>query len=253
MKSYNFKFISILLYLIFLFGVTFVGCPEVFAAGVDFVAGEYVSSDGKHTIDIASDNTALYDDTYSLKVNDKTSGDTITGKIGTDNKSVTFYQLNDSKIANVAVISYTHAGVTSYLYDYTVFSLDKTPVVDDAGSIEVWHAGVKVNAFSDFQSAVDAAMDGDTIKITSNLNVSSGAYVKGKNLIIEGNNNTLSYTTWLNSIFVVEEGASLTINNLTIDGGASGFEVDKSSINIQTGTSTTIPIKYLKGQFSCPL
>ena len=95
-----------------IFVFSFLWCPVVLAADVDFIAGEYVSSDGKHTIDIGSDNTVLYDDTYSLKINDKTNGDTITGKIGTNNKSITFYQLNDSKIVTGPVVNYTYGGKT---------------------------------------------------------------------------------------------------------------------------------------------
>ena len=209
---------------------------------VELTVGTYTSSDG-HTITVGEDNTVKYDDTYTLTATASDRGYVISGKIGTNNKAVTFYQLNDSKIVSGGVVSNTHSGRTVYLYDYTVFSMDVTPVIDENGVIEVYHDNNLVNKYSDLQSAVDSASSGDTIKITSDMDVVGGAYIN-KDLTIDGNGKKINRATWANSIFVVEENATLTIKNLTIDGGATGFEIDYSISypTVKAGTLDNDPL-----------
>lgn len=202
-------------------------------------AGVFTSADGIHTITVNTDGTVLYDSTYSLTFNQITTGNTLTGKLGTNKKSVTFYQLNNSTIVSGVAINYIHGGETIYLYDYTVFNLTQIPT-PTTGNIEVWSNNQKVNAYSDLQSAVTAATTGDTIKITGDLTITGGAYIKGKNLTIDGNNHILNRATCSNGVFIVEEDATLTINNLTIDGGATNFEVDYENVTFK---DYKIPLK----------
>lgn len=218
MKTKN----SLKLFIIFLIVYVFCifNCSITFAANEGLKVGTYTSYDGQHTITVGEDGTILYDGTTSLTETADERGNILKGSSGT------FYQLNNSKLVNGT--------------DYTVFSLNTEPVVDENGGIEVWSNGNKVNTYADLQSAVDAAQSGDTIKITKDLDVVGGAYVSGKNLTIDGGSHTLNSATWANSVFVVEEDATLNINNLTIDGGATGFEVDRDAV---TGTNLTIPLK----------
>lgn len=202
--------------------------------------GVYETSGDEHKIEVKDDGTVLYDDTYSLTFNEVESGSTLIGKLGTDNKTVTFYQLNSSVLISGGVVSYTHGGGTVYLYDHTAFRLDITPEANASGDFEVWNNGSKVNTYVDLQSAVDAATSGDTIKINKGFDVSSGAYIAGKALTIDGNNNTLNRANWANPVFVVEEDAVVEIKNLTIDGGATGFEVDYDSVTFK---DVFIPLK----------
>lgn len=215
-------------------------CTLVKVDALELSSGDYKSYDNKHTITIGSGGN-LYDNKYTLTLSKNDKGSRLTGKLGTDKKSVTFYQLNDSKILSGSVISYKEDGITVYLYDYTVYSMDLTPVVDENGAYEVWRDGSKINTYADLQSAVDAATSGDTIKINKDVDATSGAYIKGKDLMIDGNNHTLNGSTWLNSIFVVEEDAKLEVKNLTVDGGATGFEVNYDVVDVFK-KSTSIPI-----------
>ena len=215
-----------LLMLFIVVGIIF-NFTNVSAAVLELKTGTYTSSDG-HSIVINPDKTVKYDDTYSLTLTEKDRGSVITGKIGNNNKAVTLYQLNDSKIvAGNGNITYKHSGANTYLYAYTVFSIESTPTVLENSGIELYRNGTKVNSYADFQSAVDAANSGDTIKITKDISATMGAFID-KNLTIEGNNKIIHRETWANSLFVVDENVTLTINNLTIDGGADGFEIDYS-------------------------
>ena len=40
----------------------------------------------------------------------------------------------------------------------------------------------------------------------------------------------MNYSTWSNSVFVLEEGINLNVIDLTIDGGSKSFEVDYDSV-----------------------
>lgn len=230
------KFIIILVLSLF----SFMFFDDVSALSV----GTYNSNDG-HKITINEDNTILYDDTYSLTLTSSESGDTITGKIGSNNVSITFYELNDSNVVSTTNKTYTHNSNSVSLYEATVFSLNTTPVEKSDNGIELWRNGSKVKAYADLQSAVDAASSGDTIKLTKNLNVTGGAYIN-KNITIDGNNKTLNKDNWANSLFVIEEGITATINNLTIDGGAAGFEIDYSIAYpaVKSGSLDNDPIAY---------
>ena len=226
---------------LFVLAICILGCfTTTFAADIPLTVGTYTSSGDEHKIVINSDNTVKYDDNYALTIKASESGDTITGKIGTNNKAVTFYQLNESTLISSRVDAYTHNSISTYLYDFTAFRLiNSTANVDENGVVELWRSNTKVNTFADLQSAIDMAQDGDEIKITSDIKVNQGAYVAGKNITIDGGNNKLDRSDWYNSVFVVEEDAILTLKNIVIDGGANGFKVDYEAV---TFTNYNIPI-----------
>ena len=205
--------------------------------------GEYLSKDG-HKIVVNEDNTIKYDDSYALTLANNVKGSTLTGKLGTDKKSATFYQINESNFISNVVVSYKISSTeTVNLYDYTVFTMSSTPVVDESGKIELWRDDTKVNTYSTLQSAVDAATNGDVIKITSDLDIGSGAYINGKSITIDGLNHTFKVSTWLNTIFVVEDNASLVVKNLKFEGESLGFEPDFASVDLSTKANYRIPIK----------
>ena len=135
-----------LLMLFIVVGIIF-NFTNVSAAVLELKTGTYTSSDG-HSIVINPDKTVKYDDTYSLTLTEKDRGSVITGKIGNNNKAVTLYQLNDSKIvAGNGNITYKHSGANTYLYAYTVFSIESTPTVLENSGIELYRNGTKVNSY----------------------------------------------------------------------------------------------------------
>ena len=105
-------------------------------SSLTLTAGTYMSTNG-YVIVVGDDGTIKYDNTYSLTQNEYT----LTGKIGSDSKTVTFYKLNDSNIVSSTAVTYTHNSVTNYLYDGTVFSKDKTPTSSQTGQYELWSNG----------------------------------------------------------------------------------------------------------------
>ena len=213
---------------------------ETNGTSLDLEVGVYNSNDG-HTITVNGDGTVLYDSTYSLTVTTSSNGYTLTGKIGTNNKAVTFYQINDTTLVSGGVVNYTHNSVSTYLYDYTVFKFNKVTATLD-GTIELWSNGSKKGSYNNLQAVVDLANAGDTIKFTDDYKVTSGAYIN-KDLIIEGEGHTLDRSNWANAVFVIENGVNVTINNLTIDGGATNFEIDYSLSYpaVKEGTLTNDP------------
>ena len=192
------KMKKILLYL----GVMlcFILCASSKVNALELSSGDYKSYDNKHTITIDSGGNS-YDNKYTLTLSKNDKGSKLTGKLGTDNKTVTFYQLNDSKIINMSALTYLDNGSSVTIGDYLVFSMNKEPVIDANGKFELWRSNVKLNAYADLQSAVDASQNGDVIKITSNLDILGGVYVSGKEITIDGCNSTLNASTWLNTIF----------------------------------------------------
>lgn len=191
--------------------------------------GEYISPDGKKLV-INEDATATYQGAYSLTVTQADTGHSITGSVGTNNIAVTFYQLSESCYVSNTMISYTHNGVTEYLDDYTVFTNSTSS--QEEGNIEVWTNGVKKAGYKTFQAAVDAADENSIIKITSNMTITSGAYIN-KNITIDGLNNTLDKSSWTNPLFVVEKEKTVSIKNIIIDGGSTGFKVDYDAVTFK--------------------
>lgn len=195
---------------------------------LNLISGTYTSNDGK-TIKIDENSSVIYENTYSLSLAKSNRGSTITGKIGSDKKSVTFYQLNDSTIMSDASVTYTHSGTSSVLLENTIFKLTKTIETNESGKIELYDNDMLINKYNSLQDAVDSANDGNTIKIIDDLDVSGATYIN-KNIKIDGNNKTLNYSTWSNGVFVLEEDSTLEIKQLTIDGGSKDFKVDYDSV-----------------------
>lgn len=204
----------------------------------DLIAGTYSSADGKSIV-VSSTGSVLYENTYTLTVNKATTGTKITGKIGSSNTSATFYQLNASTILSNTTITYTYNGVSTTLYEYTAFNLATNPTNVESGNYEVYDGATKTGAYSTLQDAVDASSTGNTIKILKSETLTDGVYVRNKTLTIDGNNNTLTRSVSSNSVIVLEYNANVTIKNLTIDGGSTGFKVDYDSV---TYTNYTIPL-----------
>lgn len=189
--------------------------------------GTYTSYDGK-LLTVNSDGTILYENTYSLTVNKSSRGNVITGKIGTNNKAVTLYQVNETTIVSGSSVSYGSSSGTKTLLEYTTFKLTKTISPSENGEYELYRNNKKQNAYTTLQDAVDAATNGDTIKLTKNASITQGTYIN-KNITIEGNNKVLDKANWGNPVFIVEEEKNLNIYNLTIDGGEKTFEIDFST------------------------
>ena len=217
---------------------------ELVSTCAGFEAGEYITADGAHKISVETNDggsaTIFYCDTaaptttYALTANTATTAGvettTLTGKLGTSNTDATFVMLNENAILCVSHIKYATASGNVILYGYTPFVKEYEPIETTNGVIEVWRASEKVGVFANFQDAFAFAQDNDTLKLKSNLLISEGAVLVGKTLTIEGNNHTLDKSQWANTVFAVAEGAQLTINNLNIDGGATGWAADIDSI-----------------------
>lgn len=201
--------------------------------------GTYKSSDG-HSVSVDASGNILYDDTYSLILASDDAGNKINGNIGSSNTLISLYQISNTTLTTIATVTYTDSsGSSVVLNGYTSFVLENsTPVVLENGVYEVWSSGSKVNTYADLQSAVDAATTGDTVKITDDVLANSGVYIN-KNITIDGGSNEIDTSSWKNAFFVIEEGATVNINNLIIDGGATGFIVDYDAI---TYTDSKIPL-----------
>lgn len=192
-----------------------------------FTSGTYTSDDGKF-ITVDENGIVKYLNTYTLTVTESATGNKLSGKVGTNSKTATFYQLNDTTIVSSATINYTYNGVTEYLYDYTTFKSTKDVTPYSNGNFELWNKNNKLNTYKTLQDAIDSASAGYTIKITKDFIVTEGATIN-KSITIDGNNNTLDKSKWFNPVFVIEENATVNINNLTIDGGENTFEIDFST------------------------
>ena len=225
--SYNYKLESV---------VTEVNSYEA-GETLEVGVGTYTSKDGKSFI-VNSNGTISYDGA-SLTLTENLMGNILSGKVGTDKKTITLYQLNDSTfissapLLNAAAVTYKNSdGNVIYLYDYTGFKLSVTPVANSEGIFDVYHDGTKVNSYLTLQDAIDASSSGDTIKITDDYKALEGAFVN-KDLTIDGMNHTIDRSGFNHSVIVVEEGSKLTLKDITIDGGADEWEVDFDAVTFK--------------------
>lgn len=207
------------------------------ATAITQLPGTYTSIDGK-TITVTEDGTTKYLDTYALTVTEAATGNILSGNIGTNNKTVKFYQINDHIIVSGTTVTYTYNSATEYLYDYTVFSLETTHEPSTTGTIEIWRDNQKVNSYNTLQAAIDSANAGDTVKITKDLTVTEGTYIN-KNITIDGNGYELDSSNWKNGVFIIEKNSNVILSNLNIEGGAPGFAIDYDAV---TYTNNTIPL-----------
>lgn len=186
--------------------------------------GTYTASNG--TTIVVSSGTAKYNGSTNLTVTAANTGYKMTGSGGP------YYQLSSMAIVTSPANSGQNAKVAYVLSDFT-------PVEDENGAYEVWTNGSKVKTYKDLQSAVYAAENNSTIKLNKSVDATGGAYIGGKKLTVDGNNQTINTSTWLNGLFYVASDAELVINNLKLDGGATGFEVNYAGV---TYTNYTIPL-----------
>lgn len=206
-----------------------------------FAVGEYKTCDDAHKIEIAEDGTVSFDDAYTLTASGSEGAYVLDGQLGTSNTSVKFVQLNNHALICVSNIKYTIDETSYIIYQNTPFLLDYTPVENADGGIEVWNNNVKSATFGDFQSAFVYASSGDIIKLTKDLTVLEGATLMDKTLTIDGGNFTLDKSLWANTVFAIADNATLNINNLTIDGKATGWEVDFDAVTFTS--DYIIPLK----------
>ena len=186
--------------------------------------GTYKAPNG--TTIVVSSGTAKYNGSTNLTVTAANTGYKMTGSGGP------YYQLSSMAIVTSPANSGQNAKVAYVLSDFT-------PVEDENGAYEVWTNGSKVKTYKDLQSAVYAAENNSTIKLNKSVDATGGAYIGGKKLTVDGNNQTINTSTWLNGLFYVAGDAELVINNLKLDGGATGFEVNYAGV---TYTNYTIPL-----------
>lgn len=205
-----------------------------------FSAGEYKTCDNSHTIEIDAEGSILFDNTYTLTASGSEGEYVLEGSLGTNKTSAKFIWLNEHALMLVSHIKYTVDTESYIMYQNTPFLMDYTPIQSVEGAIEVWSNNSMVSAFDDFQSAIVSASNGDTIKLTRNMAITEGATIMGKNITIDGGNFTIDKSLWANTVFAVADNASLNINNLIIDGKATGWEVDFDAV---TFTNGSIPLK----------
>lgn len=210
------------------------------------VVGIY-NSISNHKIIKNADNTYTYDNLYNLTYKANAKGSTLTGKIGSNNKSITLYQINQTTFAVKSEINYLENNETMYLYAQTIFKTTKEITPSETGIAELWRDNKKINTYETIQDAIDMAESNDTVKINSDYTATEGIYIN-KNIILDGDNHTINKSNIQNTFLIVEENTNVTIKNLIIDGGASGFIIDYDAITytdyaipIKTGTDATDP------------
>lgn len=189
--------------------------------------GTYTSEDGK-TLTINTDGTVLFENTWPLTVTKSARGNILKGNIGTTNKSLTLYQVNETTLVSSQTVTYGTTNGNKTIYEYTTFRISKSIIPSSAGKFTLYRNNTPINTYATLQDAIDAANDKDTIKINGVFAIAQGSYID-KNITIEGNNNKLDKSKWANPLFVIKEGIKVNINNLTVDGGEKTFEIDYST------------------------
>ena len=100
-------------------------------AGSILQIGDFISPSG-HKITKTTEGILLYDDTYTLPLKTNARGNTISGKIGSNSKSISLYQLNKTTIVARGSTTYIHNSKNCELPGYSVFKAKSeiTPVED---------------------------------------------------------------------------------------------------------------------------
>lgn len=204
--------------------------PHVYALTAEetltaFDVGFYRSGNLAHLIEIKADGSILFDNTYALSANLSDTTYTISGKIGETNADISLTRLNKHALILAESVKYELDGEQRELYGGEPFVCSFTPTEDASGAIEVWRNNTRIATFSDFQSAIEYAGSGDTIEVMRNFKITEGAAVANKNVTINGNFHTLDKSEFATRFLAVAETSTLTINDLTIDGGATKWAV----------------------------
>ena len=156
----------------------------------------------------------------------------------------------------VGMLAVSSLGATEIVSNARDFNLTQTNIVatQTAGeetpeyAFEVWgSAGTLTQGYSTLADAITNAVDGDTIKIYQNFVASQSFTISGKSITIDGQNHTIDNSTWLKNIFTVSDDATLTINNLTIDGGATTWEIDTESA-VPDANYALVPLKNFESE-----
>ena len=111
-------------------------------------------------------------------------------------------------------------------------------VIVDGGMWQIVENGEVIGAYGDLQSAIDACEVGGTIRLTANCSVTSGVKIT-KDITIDGGNFLVDISGCLNEFIYIGENVAVTLRDLKLDGGATGFEVDYDAV---TYTNFTIPL-----------
>jgi predicted outer membrane repeat protein len=122
------------------------------------------------------------------------------------------------------------ASGSPYYYFCEVRAIDATPVTSNIATVTVTVSpatGIPVSNFTQLQNAINNASTTGQTDIIVNDNITltrSISITRGKNITITSSGNNLYTLTAAasNRHFVVNSGASLTLDSITLDGGYSG-------------------------------
>ena len=86
---------------------------------------------------------------------------------------------------------------------------------------------VEVSSFKEFGNAINAEGNEIEISLNADFEFDSKISIQDKKVTIEGNGHTISRNSnYLEGLFTISEGATLTLNNLIIDGKSSDWKLD---------------------------
>ena len=114
-------------------------------------------------------------------------------------------------------------------------------------AVEVWNGEVRTQGYSTLAEAITNAATGSTIKIYTDFIADQTFTITGKTLTIDGQNHTINNATWLKNVFTVSDDATLTINNLIIDGGATTWEIDYENA-VPDANYALVPLKNFESE-----
>ena len=151
------------------------------------------------------------------------------------------YQNSDNDYLSGKDFSFSYIGNSSFpLNNVSMGYLEVGEnSVQESGIFQIWRDDEMLISCSSLQEAADAAMDGDTVKIAADYAVTETTTISS-NITIDGDGHTIDKFGFAEACFVVEEGADVSFCNMTVDGGATGFEVDYDAV---TYTDYKIPLK----------
>ena len=143
--------------------------------------------------------------------------------------------------------TYTCACGDSYVEDFTAPTGHsyKNDVCSGCGIAQdghIWQvivANNTVGAYTTLQAAIDACPVGGTVALDADCAVTGGAVI-GKSVTIDGGSHLIDISGCSDAFITVAESVEVTLRNLKLDGGATGFEVDYDAV---TYTNYTIPLK----------
>ncbi len=159
---------------------------------------------------------------------------------------------------SVAIVNSTVTGTASDTGTTIVNStVSNTPTTTEPGSNVALVGG---KTYTDLQAAVDAAKNGDTVTLLQDVTLDGNGkennygilLISGKNIILDGNDNTITAenvtveagTTNGPSMINIQDGANVTVKNLTIDGkevGEGATDNTKHGLNVYgSGTVVTV-------------